>query len=341
MTESWDKERRGQALERMLTIRRFEETVNKLFHEDHAFMTHFHLYIGQESTGVGLMEALGDGDKLATHHRNHGHILARGSDPKRALAEILGRESGLNRGAGGTLHMSDPDLGFISTSSIVGGSISLANGAAFALKQEGGEAIAVGLFGDGALEEGIAYESLNLAALYELPVLFVCENNSEGALGSAGGGFPTSVSAVKDLTTIPKTFGIPVETVDGRDLEAVNKLAAKAIKHCRARKGPFFIHAVTERWAGSQPLWPELTTGELDISMAWDESGISGEHADWYSDHDPVLIYARKLLGSDDITQEELTAMDEQQTARIAEAREFAMDSPRPTPESALEHVFA
>ena len=173
----------AQALERMLTIRRFEEAVNKLFHDDHAFMTHFHLYIGQESTGVGLMEALGDGDKLATHHRNHGHILARGSDPKKALAEILGRETGLNKGAGGTLHMSDPDLGFISTSSIVGGSISLANGAAFALKQEGGDAIAVGLFGDGALEEGIAYESLNLAALYELPVLFVCENNSEGALG--------------------------------------------------------------------------------------------------------------------------------------------------------------
>ena len=254
MTETWEEDRRRSALERMLTIRRFEEAVNKLFHEDHAFMTHFHLYIGQESTGVGLMEALGTDDKLATHHRNHGHLIARGSDPKKALAEILGRETGLNRGAGGTLHLSDPGLGFISTSSIVGGSISLANGAAFALKQEGGDAIAVGLFGDGALEEGIAYESLNLAALYELPVLFVCENNSPGALGSAGGGFPTSVSAVKDLTTIPKTFGIPVETVDGRDLEAVNELAAKAVEHCRARKGPFFIHAVTERWAGSQPL---------------------------------------------------------------------------------------
>jgi TPP-dependent pyruvate/acetoin dehydrogenase alpha subunit len=338
---SWEVDRRLSALERMMLIRRFEEAVDKLFHEDQAFMTHYHLYVGQESTGVGLMEALGPDDKLATHHRNHGHLIARGSDPKKVLAEILGRETGLNRGAGGTLHLSDPGLGFISTSSIVGGSISLANGAAFALKQEGGDAIAVGLFGDGALEEGIAYEALNLAALYELPVLFVCENNSPGALGSAGGGFPTSVSAVEDLTTIPKTFGIPVETVDGRAHEAVNEVAAKAVEQCRGRKGPVLQHAVTHPWAGSQPLWPEVVTGELDISMAWDDANIKGEHADWYRDHDPVLIYARNLLGSDEISQDELTEMDEAQKARIAEARDFALESPRPSPESALEHVFA
>jgi acetoin:2,6-dichlorophenolindophenol oxidoreductase subunit alpha len=341
VTESWEVDRRLSALERMMLIRRFEEAVDRLFHEDQAFMTHYHLYIGQESTGVGLMEALGPDDKLATHHRNHGHLIARGSDPKKALAEILGRETGLNRGAGGTLHLSDSGLGFISTSSIVGGSISLANGAAFALKQERGDAIAVGLFGDGALEEGIAYESLNLAAYYDLPVLFVCENNSPGALGSAGGGFPTSVSAVEDLTTIPKTFGIPCETVDGRDLEAVNALAEKAVEHCRAGKGPYFIHAVTERWAGSQPLWPQLVTGELDISMAWDDSAMSGEHEDWYRNHDPVLIYARKVLESGEAGQEELGEIDERTKSQIAEAREFALDSPRPSPESALEHVFA
>jgi acetoin:2,6-dichlorophenolindophenol oxidoreductase subunit alpha len=338
---TWDGKRRLSALERMMLIRRFEEAVDRLFHTDHAFMTHYHLYIGQESTGVGLMEALGPDDKLATHHRNHGHIIARGSDPKKALAEILGRETGLNKGAGGTLHMSDPDRGFISTSSIVGGSISLANGAAFALKQEGGDAIAVGLFGDGALEEGIAYESLNLAAYYDLPVLFLCENNSPGALGSAGGGFPTSVSAVEDLTTIPKTFGIPCETVDGRDLEAVNALAEKAVEHCRTRKGPYFIHAVTERWAGSQGLWPEVVTGELDISMAWDESAMSGEHEDWYRNHDPVLIYSRKILESGEATREDLQEIDERTKGQIAEAREFALESPRPSPESALEHVFA
>jgi acetoin:2,6-dichlorophenolindophenol oxidoreductase subunit alpha len=331
---------RRETLERMLTIRRFEETVVGLFLE-HEFMTHYHLYIGQEGTGVPLMQALGPNDRIATHHRNHGHVLSRGVDPKLALAEILGREPGINRGAAGTMHMSDPDRGFISTSAIVGGSISLATGAGFALKTRGGDAIAVGLFGDGALEEGVSYESLNLAALWELPVLFVCENNSEGALGSAGGGFPTSVSAVDDLTDIPKTFGIPVETVDGRDVDAVRDVVAKAVDHTRARKGPFFVHAVTARYAGTQPLWPTLPTGATDISMAWDDSGMSGEHEQWYREHDPVLRYARQLLAEGAIGQDELTELDAQVSERIAEARQFALDSPRPTPESALDNVFA
>ena len=330
----------AETLESMLTIRRFEEAVVGLFVE-HEFMTHFHLYIGQEGTGVPLMAALGADDKIATLHRNHGHVLARGGDPKVALAEILGRENGFNRGAAGTMHMSDTDRGFISTSAIVGGSISLGTGAGFALKSMGGDAVALALFGDGALEEGVSYESLNLGALYELPVVYVCENNSEGALGSAGGGFPTSVSAVDDLTDIPKTFGIPVETVDGRDVDAVADVAAPAIAHCRARKGPFFVHAVTARFAGTQPLWPTLPTGPTDISMAWDDSNLSGEHEQWYREHDPVLGYARKLLAEGDITQDELTEIDGRASERIAEARQFALDSPRPTPESALDHVFA
>jgi TPP-dependent pyruvate/acetoin dehydrogenase alpha subunit len=329
-----------ETLESMMTIRRFEEAVVGLFVE-HEFMTHFHLYIGQEATGVALMSALGPNDKIATHHRNHGHVLARGADPKLALAEILGRTTGINHGAGGTMHMSDTDRGFISTSAIVGGSISLATGAGFALKTQGGDAIAVGLFGDGALEEGVSYESLNLAALWDLPVLFVCENNSEGALGSAGGGFPTSVSAVDDLTDIPRTFGIPIETVDGRDPEAVFEVVSKGVAHTRARNGPYFVHVATARFAGTQPLWPTLPTGETDISMAWDDSGISGEHEQWYRENDPVLGYARQLLASGDISQDELTDLDARTRERIAEARQFALDAPRPTPESALDHVFA
>jgi TPP-dependent pyruvate/acetoin dehydrogenase alpha subunit len=173
-------------------------------------------------------------------------------------------------------------------------------------------------------------------------VLFFCENNSPGALGSAGGGFPTSVSAVEDLTTIPSTFGIPVETVDGRDPEAVYEVSARAVDHCRGREGPFFVHVVTDRWAGSQGLWPALVTGELDISMATDDSAIpAGEHADWYREHDPILLYSRRLLEAGEITPEDLRAMDERVTAEMAEAREFAVSSPRPTPESALDNVFA
>ncbi len=339
MTENWDKGRKAAVLERMLTIRRFEESLVRLF-EDQAFMAHYHLYIGQEATGAAVMETLGPDDRLATTHRNHGHVLARGADPGRAMAEILCRETGLNLGYGGTLHLSDPDLGFLATSSIVGGCIGLATGAGFALKQAGGDGVSVAFFGDGSLEEGISYESLNFAALWSLPVVYVCENNSAGALGSIGGGFPTSVSAVDDLTKIPACFGIPIETVDGRDVGAVFEAASRAVDHCRQRKGPAFIHAVTERWAGSKPLWPELPAGETDIAMAWDETNIEGEHEDWYRNHDPVLLYARALLADGDMTTDGVARMDRWVSARIAEACRFALDSPLPAAETALDHVF-
>ena len=214
-------------------------------------------------------------------------------------------------------------------------------GAVAALIDRGEEAGCLALSEIDELAQALEFEDNDLGALYELPVVYVCENNSEGALGSAGGGFPTSVSAVDDLTDIPKTFGIPVETVDGRDPDAVAAVVAKGIEHTRARKGPFFVHVVTARYAGTQPLWPTLPTGPTDISMAWDDSGISGEHEQWYREHDPVLGYARKLLGSGDVTQDELTEMDARVSERIAEARQFALDSPRPTPESALDNVFA
>lgn len=340
MTETWDKARKARALESMLMIRRFEETIVRLFQEE-VFMAHYHLYIGQEATGVGVMEALGPDDKLATHHRNHGHMIARGADPGKAVAEILGREDGLNHGHAGTLHMSDPDLGFISTSAIVGGSISLATGAAFALKQQGGDAVAVGLFGDGALEEGVSYEALNFAALYSLPAVYVCENNSPGALGSAGGGFPTSVSAVKDLPDIAKTFGIPVETADGRSLDDVYELACRAVDHCRKREGPFFMHVVTDRYAGSQALWPDLPTGETDIAMGWDDARMAGEHEGWFQGHDPLLIYARRLLADGDVSQDDLAEIDKRVSERLDEAREFALASSPPAAETALDNVFA
>jgi pyruvate dehydrogenase E1 component alpha subunit len=340
MTVQWDKARKRGVLERMLVIRRFEESLVRLF-EEHAFMAHYHLYIGQEATGAAVMEALRPGDRLATTHRNHGHVLARGADPARAMAEILTRTTGLCNGYGGTLHLTDPDIGFLHTSSIVGGCIGLATGAAFALKNEGGDAVAVAFFGDGSLEEGISYESMNFAALWSLPVVYICENNSKGALGSVKGGFPTSVSAVKDIGRMPHLFDMPFEEVDGREVDAVFAATSRLVAHARARRGPVFMHAVTERWAGSKPLWPELPTGETDIRMAWDEANIRGEHADWYRNHDPILIYVRKLIKEGAATRDEVTALDSDVNARMAAARKFAVESPLPGAETAFDHVFA
>ena len=182
---------------------------------------------------------------------------------------------------------------------------------------------------------------MNFAALWSLPVVYVCENNSKGALGSVKGGFPTSVSAVKDLTSIPKCFDMPVESVDGRNLDDVFAATGRLVEHARRRKGPAFLHAVTERWAGSKPLWPELPAGDTDITLAWDETGIRGEHADWYRNHDPILLHVRRLLKDASTTPEEVVALDRKISAQMADARRFALESPQPPAETALAHAFA
>ena len=249
---------RWQLLRTMLRMRRFEEAVFPLSSE-RKFAGHFHIYIGQEAAGASIIAALEARDRLATTHRNHGHIIARGADPAKALAEILGRAGGLNGGRSGTLHLSDPSLGFISTSAVVGGCISLAVGAGYACKQAGEGAVAAAFFGDGALEEGVSYEAMNVASLMRLPVLFVCENNSVDAWGAARGGFPTLVHAGgADLLQIPRALGIEAVRVNGTDCEEISAAAIAAIAKCRDGRGPVFIESVTKRWAGSNPLWPAL-----------------------------------------------------------------------------------
>ncbi len=325
--------------ERMLVMRRFEEAVVTLAAE-HPF-GHFHLYIGQEATGAAVLEALRPDDLLATTHRNHGHIVGRGTDPGKALAEIMGRADGCNGGRGGTLHLCDRSAGFLSTSAVVGGAIGIATGGAFALKRQGGKGIAVAFFGDGALEEGIAFEAMNMAALWNLPVLFVCENNSPGALGAQAGEYPTSVIAAKALVDIPASLGIPTGTVDGADAQAVYEATGAMLARIRGGEGPGFIEAVTERWPGSRPLWPELSTGVTDLAISWDESNIPGEHAGWIRDHDPILRMVRRLLSARHATQDQILGIDRRVVGRMDKARSFAVSSPFPDPAVALDGAFA
>ncbi len=331
-----DTERGWRFLGQMLRIRRFEEAV-ALLAADRAFPGHFHLYVGQEATGVGAMDALLPQDRIATTHRNHGHVLARGADPAAALAEILGREGGLNRGRGGTIHLCAPELGFLSTSGIVGSVVGLAAGAAFACLREAKGAIAVAFFGDGALEEGLPFEAMNLAALWKLPLLLVCENNSQDAWGMAKGGYPTLVHASQDLRAIPGALGIPATRVEGVDPFAVRDAVATAAARCRAGEGPVFIECMTRRWPGSNPLWPELTTGVTDLRMATGEAPMpGGEHAAWFAVHDPVLRLAR-MLGD----PQHLAVLDAQVSAEIATARAAALASPFPDSATARDFTFA
>jgi pyruvate dehydrogenase E1 component alpha subunit len=325
-------------LERMLLIRRFEEAVLRLSHE-RKFTGHYHLYIGQEATGAAAVAVLDRRDCLSTTHRNHGHVVARGADPGKAMAEILGRAGGLNGGRGGTIHLSDPELGFISTSGIVGGCISLGTGAGYACRRRRNGAVSAVFFGDGALEEGVSFEALNIASLWKLPVVFLCENNSTGSW-APGEGYPTLVHASTDLGSIARSVNIPAVRIDGADAAAAYAAIGDAVAQCRAGNGPVFVEAVTRRWPGSNPLWPEPATGETDMRMATGEAKPSGEHADWLDRHDPVLRLGR-TLATDAAAIARIKALDAASAERIDAAVAFALASPLPAAASAFDHVFA
>ncbi len=325
--------------DRMLLIRRFEEMLIDLAVE-HSF-GHYHLYIGEEATGATVVESLRETDLLLTTWRNHGHLLSRGADPGRMVAEILGRIDGYNKGRGGTLHLTVREIGFLSTSGLVGGAVGLASGVGYALKQAGEGNICVVFFGDGALEEGVVFEAMNLASLWSLPVLFLCENNNSGAISAREGGFPSSEIAASRISDIPESLNIRTITVDGADVAAVHAAVAGTVGDIRKGCGPVFIEACTERWPGSCPLWPVQATGVTQIAAAWDESLLIGEHAAWVRDFDPLIRFAREGLDAGWLDKKDVPERDARICSRIARARAFAEASAYPDALSALDGAFA
>lgn len=334
-----DYRARQSIFERMLLMRHFEEAVIRLFQEKQ-FSAHYHVYIGQEATGAAALEVLDEDDLVCTTHRGHGHVVGRGADPGRALAEVLGRAAGFSGGRGGTLHVCDRSHNFLSTSGVVGGCAGLAAGAAYGVRALRETRVVVAFFGDGALEEGLVPEVFNIAALWKLPLVMVCENNSGGAIGARGGGYPTAVTAAQSLARIPACYDIAVSVVDGADVSAVHGAMTAAVRRARNGGGPGFIEAMTERWPGSQPLWPEPAT-LTDLRSAWEPSRLSGPHARWLRDHDPVLRFARQLTASGACSRDDLLALDEQIRGRMAAAAEFAVAAPYPAAATARSGVFA
>src|SRR5262245_38258979 len=331
MAEGMTREESVALLARMLLMRRFEEMVitvaaaHKLGRQ--------HLAIGHEAVGAPALMQLRQGDLSYTTHRNHGHMIARGVDPGKALAEIMGRAGGLCGGKGGTWHMTDPKVGFQSTSAMVGGSIGLSIGGAFALKHAGKGYVTVALFGDGVLDEGISYEAMNMASLFKLLVLFLCENNSKE------GERQTSKLAATELIDVPKALGIESEPVDGGDPEAVDRAAARAIAHIRESGAPFFLEARLTRWPGSHQITHEFPTGVTDLAMAWDQTAVPAEHLAWVRS-DPILNYVRVLTGRNDLTRNDALALDRKANETMAAARAYAEASPFPSPETAVTQVF-
>lgn len=327
-----------QFLRQMLTIRRAEEQVIR-FATEHAGLVrgHYHVYIGQEASGVGICAALSSADYLFTTHRNHGHVIARGGELGRVLAEIIGRSGGYNRGRGGTFHVIAPHLGILHTSGVVGGCMPLAAGAALSIKRLGRNGISVVFFGDGVLEEGVFYETINMAALWKLPVVFVCENNGvsydqrrTGILQS------TSLSAAR-LTDISKAFSIPSLIVDGCDVQAVYAAASEAVATARNDGGPLFIEARITRWPGNAGLSPKLIGGEYKLDWGFSPAAAPHELEEWLQHSDPVGLFMRGRT----VSRGDAEAIDADVRRAIEEAARFALSSPPPRPESAVEHVFA
>jgi len=306
----------------MLLIRRFEEKAGQLY--GMGLIGGFcHLYIGQEAVVVGLEAIAQEGDQRITSYRDHGHMLAVGMDPKRVMAELTGREDGYSHGKGGSMHMFSKEKNFYGGNGIVGAQVPLGTGLAFADKYRDNGRVTFTYFGDGAANQGQVYESFNMAELWQLPVIYVIENN-QYAMGTA----LKRASATKELYTRGAAFNIPGEAVDGMDVLAVKAAGQKAAAHCRAGKGPYILEMKTYRYRGHSMSDPAKYRSREEVQK------VRAEHD--AIDHVRALILDGKYASEDD-----LKAIDKNIKSVVNEAAEFARSSPEPSPQELWTNIYA
>ncbi len=304
----------------MLLIRRFEERAAELRQE--GFIPGFlHPYIGQEAVAVGVCAALGAEDVITSTHRGHGHMLARGADPRRMYAELYARVDGYNRAKGGSLHMIDTGLGFLGANGIVGGGIPLATGAGLQRKREGNAGVAVSFFGDGATNQGAFHESLNLASLWKLPVLYVCENNLYGEFTRQDKHQPMT-----DIARRADSYAMPGVVADGNDVLDVLRVAREARARAAAGEGPTLIEAKTYRHRGHYE-------GDMGAYRPPDEV------REWLA-RDPIVTFGAWLVERGSVPQGELNEIAARIENELEDAAAFADASPHPQPDEALEDVY-
>jgi TPP-dependent pyruvate/acetoin dehydrogenase alpha subunit len=310
--------------ERMLTIRRFEEQAIALFERGH-IRGNVHPCIGQEAVSVGVCANLRRDDYMTSTHRGHGNCLAKGADPRLMMAELLGRKTGYCKGKGGSMHIADFDGGNLGANGIVGGGFPIATGAGIGIQNRGTDQVAVCFFGDGAANQGTFHESLNLAALWKLPVLYVCENN-QYALST-----PLRESAgLPELSERARGYGIPGIRVDGNDVLAVYAAAGEAVRRARAGEGPTLLDCLTYRFFGH-------FTGDPGKGITYRSKA---EMDEWLA-RCPIARLRRQLLAEGTLTEEAAQAVEARVETTIAAAAQFGLDSPWPSPEEAIEDVFA
>lgn len=303
----------------MALIRAFETRVAELY-RDGEIPGFVHTSLGQEAVAAGVCAALTPTDYLTTTHRGHGHVIAKGANVDRMMAELFGRIDGLGHGKGGSMHVADPAVGILGANAIVGAGVPLATGAALASKLLSQGRVAVAFFGEGAINQGAVHEALNLAAIWDLPLLLLCENNGYAEFSDS-----TKMARVASIADRASSYGVDGRRVDGNDVGAVYDAASAAVDQCRDGRGPVVLEAMTYRWHGHY---------EGD-----NQSYKPGEEAASWRERDP-LVLAERALANDGHDEATLSAIRDQSAAEVEAAVSFARKSQPPPYEEAYKHVY-
>ena len=310
--------------ETMYRMRRFEEEIFE-FYKKGMMAGLAHLYMGEEAVATGVCAALKEDDYLGSTHRGHGHLVARGADIKKMMAEILGKETGYSKGKGGSMHIMALDKGILGANGIVGAGIPIATGAAYSAKYRGTNQVAISFFGDGASNEGTFHESLNMASAWKLPVIYVIENNLYGISVDT-----RDVTNVTDLADRAHGYGIPGVVVDGMDVVAVYEVAKEAVARARRGEGPTIIECKTYRWQGHHVGDPANYRSRKNPN----------EKAEWMK-RDPVVILKEKIIKDEIASEAEIIKIENEIEKEIQEAVKFAAESPYPDVSEAFTDIFA
>jgi pyruvate dehydrogenase E1 component alpha subunit len=317
----------GELLEyyrQMLLIREFERAVLSFFEakECTKIFGTTHLYIGQEAVAVGACACLDKDDYITSTHRGHGHFLAKGGDPRRIMAELFGRRTGYSKGRGGTQHMGDIRIGHLGSNGITGGGIPIATGAAFSIKYRGTTQVVVCFFGDGAVNEGVFHESLNMAALWNLPVIYVCENNLYAMSTPVSAAFP-----VKDIAERARAYNMPGVVSDGMDVLDVKEKVGAAVQRAREGRGPSLVECKTYRFVGHS---------KSDRCLYRTRE----EEAQWRR-RDPIHLLKQRLIEHELCTPEACSAVERHVKEAVEDAVRYADESPWPSAEDLYGDLFA
>jgi len=309
-------------LRSMLLIRRFEEKAAELYAMG-KIGGFLHLYIGQEAVGVGAISNLRPDDYVISTYREHGHCLAKGSDPRRIMAELCGKADGLSKGKGGSMHLFDRDRNFLGGHAIVGGHVPIGTGAGFAISYEGGDQVVLVFFGEGGMQQGVFYESINMASLWKLPVIYICENNRY-AMGTA----LTRTTVGMELYRRGEPFGMSGEAVDGMDVLAVREVVGRAVERARREKTPTLIEAKTYRFRGHSMRDP---AGAVYRTRA----EVEEERR-----RDPITLFQDRLAQAGQLTEAEGKAIEQDVADAVKAAVDFAETSPPPPLEWLFTDVY-